>query len=92
MSVVRGLSVRGASGKFPHVCRNLLYFAPESAVFRSIPLFWTGKAWSGCLPAGVPLHTRNEMKSLSDYVVFNDKKLARKYSRSRIPMATLYEA
>ena len=32
------------------------------------------------------------MKSLSDYVVFNDKKLARKYSRSRIPMATLYEA
>lgn len=32
------------------------------------------------------------MKSLSDYVVFNDKKLARKYAHSRIPMATLYEA
>jgi len=32
------------------------------------------------------------MKSLSDYVVFNDKKLARKYAHQRIPMATLYEA
>ena len=32
------------------------------------------------------------MKSLSDYVVFNDKKLARKYAHARIPMATLYEA
>lgn len=36
--------------------------------------------------------TREAMKSLSDYVVFNDKKLARKYARERIPMATLYEA
>lgn len=36
--------------------------------------------------------TREDMKSLSDYVVFNDKRLARKYSRERIPMATLYEA
>ena len=32
------------------------------------------------------------MKSLSDYVVFNDKKLARRYAHKRIPMATLYEA
>src|SRR5215467_11136552 len=32
------------------------------------------------------------MKSLSDYVVFNDKKLARRYAHTRIPMATLYEA
>jgi cyclopropane fatty-acyl-phospholipid synthase-like methyltransferase len=32
------------------------------------------------------------MKSLSDYVVFHDKKLARKYANQRIPMATLYEA
>ncbi len=32
------------------------------------------------------------MKSLSDYVVFNDKKLAAKYATKRIPMATLYEA
>jgi len=32
------------------------------------------------------------MKSLSDYVVFNDKKLARKYAHQRIPMADLYEA
>ena len=32
------------------------------------------------------------MKSLSDYVVFNDKKLAQRYAHARIPMATLYEA
>jgi sphingolipid C9-methyltransferase len=32
------------------------------------------------------------MKKLTDYVEFNDKKLARRYSSSRIPMATLYEA
>jgi Mycolic acid cyclopropane synthetase len=32
------------------------------------------------------------MKSLSQYVVFNDKKLARRYAHDRIPMATLYEA
>ena len=32
------------------------------------------------------------MKSLSDYVVFKDKKLARRYAHGRIPMATLYEA
>ena len=32
------------------------------------------------------------MKRLTDYVVFNDKKLAKKYAKGRIPMATLYEA
>jgi sphingolipid C9-methyltransferase len=32
------------------------------------------------------------MKKLTDYVVFNDRKLARKYADGRIPMATLYEA
>src|SRR6185436_7851313 len=32
------------------------------------------------------------MKRLTDYVVFNDKKLARKYTTARIPMSTLYEA
>jgi sphingolipid C9-methyltransferase len=32
------------------------------------------------------------MKRLTDYVVFNDKKLARKYANGRIPMSTLYEA
>jgi cyclopropane fatty-acyl-phospholipid synthase-like methyltransferase len=32
------------------------------------------------------------MKRLTDYVVFNDKKLARKYANARIPMSTLYEA
>lgn len=32
------------------------------------------------------------MKRLTDYVVFNDKKLARKYATARIPMSTLYEA
>ncbi len=32
------------------------------------------------------------MKRLTDYVVFNDKKLAKKYASARIPMATLYEA
>jgi cyclopropane fatty-acyl-phospholipid synthase-like methyltransferase len=31
-------------------------------------------------------------KTLSDFVVFNDPKLARKYGRSRIPMETFYEA
>ena len=32
------------------------------------------------------------MKRLTDHVVFNDKKLARKYANARIPMSTLYEA
>ncbi len=32
------------------------------------------------------------MNKLTDYVVFNDKKLARRYSTKRIPMSTLYEA
>ncbi|HET9932703.1 MAG TPA: cyclopropane-fatty-acyl-phospholipid synthase family protein [Polyangiaceae bacterium] len=32
------------------------------------------------------------MKKLSDYVVFNDRNLARRYQNSPIPMATLYEA
>jgi sphingolipid C9-methyltransferase len=32
------------------------------------------------------------MTSLTDHVVFNDRKLARRYATSRIPMATLYEA
>ncbi|HEV8244167.1 MAG TPA: hypothetical protein VGP93_00225, partial [Polyangiaceae bacterium] len=32
------------------------------------------------------------MKSLSDYVVFNDPKLERRYSTRRIPMSVLYEA
>ncbi|MCB9589798.1 MAG: class I SAM-dependent methyltransferase [Polyangiaceae bacterium] len=32
------------------------------------------------------------MSSLTDYIVFNDKKLAARYATKRIPMATLYEA
>ncbi len=32
------------------------------------------------------------MSSLTDYIVFNDKKLANRYATKRIPMATLYEA
>jgi len=32
------------------------------------------------------------MTRLTDYVVFNDKKLAARYADKRIPMATLYEA
>ncbi len=32
------------------------------------------------------------MSRLTDYVVFNDKKLANRYAHKRIPMATLYEA
>ncbi|MEZ4220235.1 MAG: class I SAM-dependent methyltransferase [Polyangiaceae bacterium] len=32
------------------------------------------------------------MPALTDYVVFKDQKLARKYANKRIPMATLYEA
>lgn len=32
------------------------------------------------------------MKNLTDYVVFHDRRLAAKYARSRIPIATLYEA
>jgi len=32
------------------------------------------------------------MKRLTDHVVFNDKKLARKYATARIPISTLYEA
>jgi cyclopropane fatty-acyl-phospholipid synthase-like methyltransferase len=32
------------------------------------------------------------MKSLTDHIVFNDNKLAKKYAKGRIPMATLYEA
>ena len=32
------------------------------------------------------------MKRLSDYVVFHDKNLQRKYANAPIPMATLYEA
>jgi hypothetical protein len=32
------------------------------------------------------------MNRLSTHVVFNDKKLARKYATARMPMATLYEA
>jgi cyclopropane fatty-acyl-phospholipid synthase-like methyltransferase len=34
----------------------------------------------------------DEMKSLTDHVIYNDKKLAKKYATERIPMATLYEA
>jgi cyclopropane fatty-acyl-phospholipid synthase-like methyltransferase len=32
------------------------------------------------------------MSKLTDHVVFNDKRLERRYANSRIPMATLYEA
>jgi cyclopropane fatty-acyl-phospholipid synthase-like methyltransferase len=32
------------------------------------------------------------MNKLTDYVVFNDKKLAQRYASKRIPMSTLYEA
>ena len=32
------------------------------------------------------------MQRLTDHVVFNDPKLAKRYAHSRIPMATLYEA
>lgn len=32
------------------------------------------------------------MKALTDYVTFNDRRLARKYNKNRIPMAVLYEA
>src|SRR5690606_30060742 len=32
------------------------------------------------------------MTRLTDYIVFNDKKLAARYADKRIPMATLYEA
>ena len=32
------------------------------------------------------------MKCLTDYVVFNDNKLANRYASQRIPMSTLYEA
>jgi cyclopropane fatty-acyl-phospholipid synthase-like methyltransferase len=32
------------------------------------------------------------MKKLTDYVVFNDQKLARRYAQSPIPMSVLYEA
>ncbi|MEZ4229469.1 MAG: class I SAM-dependent methyltransferase [Polyangiaceae bacterium] len=32
------------------------------------------------------------MSSLTDHIVFNDKKLAARYATKRIPMATLYEA
>jgi cyclopropane fatty-acyl-phospholipid synthase-like methyltransferase len=32
------------------------------------------------------------MSKLTDHVVFHDKKLARKYANTRIPMSTLYEA
>ncbi len=32
------------------------------------------------------------MKSLTDYVVFNDRKLAQRYASKRIPMSVLYEA
>ncbi len=32
------------------------------------------------------------MKRLTDYVVFNDEKLARKYADAQIPMSVLYEA
>ena len=35
---------------------------------------------------------RLRMTALSDYVVFNDAKLARRYANRRIPMTTLYEA
>jgi hypothetical protein len=32
------------------------------------------------------------MTSLTDYVVFNDKKLEQKYANKKIPMSVLYEA
>ena len=32
------------------------------------------------------------MKAITDHVVFNNKELAKKYSKKRIPMATFYEA
>src|SRR5512138_2525129 len=32
------------------------------------------------------------MTSLTDYVVFNDRKLAQRYASKRIPMSVLYEA
>ena len=32
------------------------------------------------------------MKRLTDYVIFHDKQLEKKYANARIPMATLYEA
>ncbi len=68
------------------VAISACYPSSEIRIFRS------------CLPGDVcrdaiaAEKSLNTMTSLTDYVVFHDKKLARKYAHSRIPMATLYEA
>jgi sphingolipid C9-methyltransferase len=44
------------------------------------------------LPASSSEMSRTDSLPLSDYVVFNDAKLARKYATESIPISTLYEA
>jgi sphingolipid C9-methyltransferase len=62
----------------------------SSAPLTSAPL--TSAPPSSAPPASAEMTRTDASLPLSDYVVFNDAKLARKYATDSIPISTLYEA